>query len=47
MNAIRLFALLGAVLLTAGELVAFDYYTTRLGAHHTSQAVVAPLMAQR
>lgn len=47
MNAIRLFALLGAILLTAGECFSLDYYTARLVSEHTSQAAVATLIAQR
>ncbi len=47
MKAIRLVALLGAVLLTAGELFALDYGTAWVVARHSAHAAAAPLVARR
>jgi hypothetical protein len=47
MNHIRVIALLGAILLTAGELFSLDYYTARPVSEHTGQAAVSTLVAQR
>jgi hypothetical protein len=47
MNHIRVVALLGAIVLTAGELFSLDYYTAQLASEHTAQAAVATLIAQR
>ena len=47
MKAIRLAALLGAVLFTASELFALDYGTAWLVARHSGQAGAAALVASR
>jgi len=47
MNAIRFVALVGAVLLTAGELLSLDYYTARLASGQLSQAAVVTLIARQ
>ena len=47
MKAIRLIVLLGAILLTGGQLLAVDYSTTRLTADYASQTASATLIAQR
>ncbi len=47
MKAIRLAALLGAVLFTASELFALDYGTAWLLARHSGQAGTATVVALR
>ena len=47
MKAMRLLVLLGAILLTGGELLAVDYSTAPVVTDHTSQPAPATLIAQR
>ena len=47
MNAIRFVALVGAVLLTAAELLSLDYYTARLASAQASHDAVVTLIARR
>jgi hypothetical protein len=47
MKAIRLIALLGAVLFTASELLALDYGTSWLAARHSAHAAAPALLTRR
>jgi hypothetical protein len=47
MKTIRWVALLGALLLTASELFALDYGTSRLVARHSLHAAAPVLLARR